>query len=159
VTIEIWSRLVELGGLFFSGLLAGEEVLVRFGVRQPLTALGDAAHIQMRQGLIRSLRILVPATYIPTVALAALASMVDGAGSAASFRWVALAALGIWTLATLFGTVPINAAALEWAPEAPPRDWKMLIDRWERLNTLRTWCAIVAFAALLTAVAPRLTQP
>jgi uncharacterized membrane protein len=59
-------------------------------------------------------------------------------------------------LATFFGTVPINAAALGWSPEAPPANWKAQVDRWERLNTVRAWAALVAFACFLTAAAIRL---
>ena len=65
-------------------------------------------------------------------------------------------ALLIWFLVTLFGTVPINTAALEWQPDEPPRDWRALVDRWERLNTIRAWAAILAFGFFLTAVAVRL---
>ena len=50
---------------------------------------------------------------------------------------------------TLGGTVPINAAALEWDASAPPVTWRVQVDRWERLNTVRTWAAVVAFALLL----------
>jgi uncharacterized membrane protein len=47
------------------------------------------------------------------------------------------------------GTVPINEAAIEWDPAAPPANWRALVDRWEALNSVRAWLAIGAFALLL----------
>jgi hypothetical protein len=54
---------------------------------------------------------------------------------------------------TLTGTVPINAAILEWAATAPPANWRALVRRWEQLDTARSWAAIAAFALFLTALA------
>ena len=135
--------------LFFAGLLAGEELAVRYGVRAPVAALADAAHIQLRQGLIRTLRILVPIVFLPALGLTVVAAVIDGD----IFRWAAVAAIAVFALATFGGTVPINAAALDWRPEAPPNDWKAQIERWERLNTVRCWTALLTFALLLTGAA------
>jgi uncharacterized membrane protein len=118
--------------LLGAGLLAGEELVIRYGVRGPLARLDDEAHIRLRQALIIRLRVLVPAIYLPTAA-------------------TAVALLG-WVAVTLGGTVPINAAALAWAPAAPPPDWRARVDRWERLNTVRAWLALAAFVLLLAAV-------
>jgi hypothetical protein len=139
-------------GLLFAGLLAGAEVVVRYGVRGPLAALDDAAHIRMRQALIRTLRVLVPALYLPALLLGVAGAIIGGAAT----RWAGVAALLVWTAATFFGTVPINEAALGWAPDAPPADWVALVERWERLNTVRTVAAVAAFCCFLAAVAGRL---
>jgi hypothetical protein len=45
--------------------------------------------------------------------------------------------------------VPINEAALDWDPAAPPGNWRALVDRWEGLNSVRAWLAVGAFALLL----------
>jgi len=131
--------------LFFAGLLAGEELAVRYGVRAPVAALADAAHIQLRQGLIRTLRILVPIVFLPTLGLTLAAAIVAGN----PLRWAAVAAIAVFTGATFLGTVPINAAALDWRPDAPPGDWRAQIERWERLNTVRCWAALLTFGLLL----------
>jgi len=52
------------------------------------------------------------------------AAIVDGTDAGAVFRWAGVVALLVRFLVTLFGTVPINAAALEWQPDAPPGNWK-----------------------------------
>jgi uncharacterized membrane protein len=139
--------------LFGAGMLAGEEFVVRYGVRRPLGSLDDQAHIRMRQALIRPLRVLVPAIYLPTVLSALAVTILDGAGPGLPFRCAAVAALLGWITITLGGTVPINAAALDWDPSAPPDGWRSQVDRWERLNSVRAWLAISAFALLLTGTA------
>jgi uncharacterized membrane protein len=152
----VYRIVVEFVSLFLAGMLAGEEFVVRYGVRGPLAALDDRAHIQLRLGLIRTLRVLVPAIAVPAFVSGIAVAILDGTRAGAVFRWAGVLALLIWFLVTVFGTVPINEAAFEWHPDAPPSGWKALVDRWERLNTVRTWAAVLAFALLLTGVALRL---
>jgi uncharacterized membrane protein len=140
---------IEFAALFLTGLLAGEEFVVRYGVRGPLAALDDRAHIEFRQGLIRTLRVLVPAIFGPALAAGVAAAIAAGTGPGVALRWAAVLALLGWALVTLFGTVPINSGALDWRSAAPPADWKALIARWERLDTIRTWAAVLAFALFL----------
>jgi uncharacterized membrane protein len=148
---------IEFIGLFLTGILAGEELVVRYGVRVPLAALDDRSHIQFRQGLIRTLRVLVPAIFLPAFAAGIAVAILAGTSAGFAFRWAGVLALLSWFLVTLFGTVPINEGALDWRPDAPPGNWKALVDRWERLNAVRTCAAVLAFAFFLTAVALRTT--
>jgi uncharacterized membrane protein len=136
-------------GVFGAGLLGGEEFVIRYGARGPLSRLDQEPHIRMRQGLIRTLRILVPAIFLPTLLFAVAVTIVDGADSGLVFRCAAILALLAWGGVTIRGTVPINEAAVEWDPAAPPADWRAMIDRWEDLNSVRAWLAIGAFASLL----------
>jgi len=135
--------------VFGAGLLAGEEFVIRYGVREPLSRLDQEPHIRMRQGLIRTLRVLVPAILVPTLLSAVAVTVVDGADGALAFRCAAILALLAWVAVTLRGTVPINEAALDWDPAAPPDNWRALVDRWENLNSVRAWLAMGAFALLL----------
>jgi uncharacterized membrane protein len=135
--------------VFGGGLLGGEEFVIRYGVRGPLARLEQEPHIRMRQGLIRTLRILVPSIFLPTLLSAVTVTVVDGADSGLAFRCAAILALLAWGAVTIRGTVPINEAAIEWDPAAPPANWRAVVDRWEDLNTVRAWLAIVAFALLL----------
>lgn len=140
-----------LASVFFAGLLAGEEFVIRCGVRGPLASLPDGPHILMRQALIRSLRVLVPVLYLLTLLTTVATTCIDGARYL-PLRGAGVAALVVWMALTIGGTVPINAAAIEWDADAPPADWRTQIDRWERLNTIRTTAAVVAFALLLTSL-------
>ncbi len=56
--------------LFFAGLLAGALFVIDYGVGPAIAAvLDDQAQIQVRQALIQSLRVLVPAIFVPTILL------------------------------------------------------------------------------------------
>jgi uncharacterized membrane protein len=146
---EVLGAIAVLG----AGLLAGEEMAVRYGVRGPLASLDDESHIRLRQALVRILRVLVPAVYLPTLVCAAAAALLTGTGATQGLRAAAVLALLAWIGVTLGGTVPINAAVLDWSPSDPPQDWRARVDRWERLNTVRTWLAISAFVLLIVALA------
>jgi uncharacterized membrane protein len=141
-------RLLEFFNLFGAGLLAGIEFAVRFGVRGPLTVLDERPQIQIRQALIKTLRLLVPAVYVPTFLSGILLTIRYGT----AWRWVAVAALLAWTVTTFAGTVPLNQRLYDWDPDAPPADWRAVIQRWHLLDTIRTWAALLAFASFLTAV-------
>jgi hypothetical protein len=141
--------LIEFVSLFFAGMLAGEEFIVRYGLSGPLAALDDRPHIRLRQLLIRKLRVIVPilffAAFLPGIA----AMVINGPGPGFGFRCAGVLALFIWILITLIGTAPINKGALTWPPAAPPANWKAKIDLWKRLDTFRAWLAILAFGCFL----------
>jgi uncharacterized membrane protein len=139
--------------VFGAGLLAGEELLIRYGVRGPLASIDDESHIRLRKALVLRLRVLVPAMYLLTLLSAGVAAIASGRGDALVLRGAALLALLVWIGVTLGGTAKINAAVLDWSPTVPPEDWREQVDRWERLNTVRTWLAVVAFALLVVALA------
>lgn len=144
-------QILESINVFFAGLLAGAELTVRFGVRGPLAALDPEPQIRLRQGLIRTLRVLVPALYLPAFGSGLAVTALDPGGAGLGPRCAGVAALLVWTVTTFAGTVPINAAALDWQPTAPPADHDRTIRRWERLDTVRTGAAVAAFVCFLVA--------
>ena len=103
--------------------------------------------------MIYKLRILVPAMYVLTLLSALAVTVLDGASGGTAFDGGAIAALATWIAATLAGTVPINEAVLEWSASAPPATWRKQVDRWEHINTLRTWAAVIAFSSLSVSLA------
>ncbi|MGD8166771.1 anthrone oxygenase family protein [Herbiconiux sp. P16] len=147
------ATVIELVALFLSGLLAGEEFVVRYGVQPALSAMPDLPHVLARQALVRRLRILVPALMVPTVLLAITALIVGGTSPGVGFRWAALAPLVAFLGFSFLGTVPINIRVNDWTPDAPPADWKDVVRRWERIDVFRSSAAILAFAAALLALA------
>jgi len=148
--------IIEFISLFLAGLLAGEELVVRYGVHVSLANLDEPSQIRVRQALILRLRVLVPAIFLPTAITGVAVLIINGAGPGFGFQLAGMLALLIFILTTLIGTVPINKGALDWKPEAPPSNWKKLIVRWERLDVIRSSSAILAFAFFLTAVALQL---
>jgi hypothetical protein len=148
--------ILEFFNLFCTGVLAGAELIVRFGVRGPITVLDEQPQVRLRQALIRKLRVLVPGVYVPTALSAVGVAVLAGTGPGFAFRCMGLLAVLLWTLTTFLGTVPINADMLTWRPEAPPNHWRAIVGKWERLDTVRFWAAVMAFTFFLTAVALRL---
>src|SRR3954465_2486662 len=95
---------IEIVSLYLAGLLAGEELVVRYAVHPALGRLDPRGQIVTRQALIVTLRILAPALFFATLATTVAAQFVDPS----PVRWAALGALAVWFLATALGTVPIN---------------------------------------------------
>lgn len=147
------AEIIGLVNLFWVGILAGEEFTIRYGVRAPVSSLEERSHIQLRQALIYKLRILVPIVFALTILSGVIVTIVAGFDQGFGWRCAGLLALITFISVTLKGTVPINEAALSWNPAAPPENWRVLIKRWERLDTVRCWAAIMAFALFLTALA------
>lgn len=133
----------------FSGLLAGEELVVRWGVAPAMSTLPDAAHLRVRIALVRRLRVLVPMLIGPTV-LATLAVAVWAAPG--PWAWAALAALVVFVASSALGTVPINMQVIDWDPDRPPTDWRTLVARWEAIDVLRSSTAVGTFVLLVLAV-------
>jgi hypothetical protein len=142
---------LDLVSLFFGGLLAGEEFVVRYGVHPSLAVLDERAQLLARQGLIHRLRVLVPSILVPAV-LTAMATLVfAGTGSGYGFRWAAAISMVAFVLVTFLGTVRLNSQIDAWPVDAPPPDWKATVHRWEQLDVFRSSTAILAFVFLLLA--------
>ena len=147
--------ILEFVELFCAGLLAGAEFIVCFGARSTITVLDEQPQVQLRQALIRRLRLLVPAVYVPALLSAVAVTVLADTGDGFGFRCLGLLAVLAWTVTTFLGTVPINKATLTWRPDAPPKEWRAVVSRWERLDKVRFWAAVIAFAFFLTAGALR----
>ena len=141
-----------------AGVLAGEEFVIRYGVRAPVASLEERPHLLLRQALIRSLRILVPAVFGLTILSGIAVTILGGLGLGLELRCAGLLALLAFISITLGGTVPINQAILTWDVAAPPQDWQTLVKRWDRLDTARTWAAISAFCLFLAAVVAQISN-
>ena len=143
---------VQYIGLFLVGVLAGEELVVRYGIHPALSSLDDRAHVLARQALVRRLRVVVPIVMLPAAAFA-VATLVVVTGSGLAMRYAAVAAMAVFLLLSFLGTVPINIKVNDWQADAPPVDWKNLVRRWARIDVLRSTAATAAFLFLVLAVA------
>lgn len=141
--------LFPLLSIFFAGLLAGEELVVRYAVHPALMRLERDRQIAVRQALIRTLRILAPSLFLLTLATTVVALIV----AAGPVLIAALVALGGWLLATALGTVPINIRVADWVPASPPADADAVLRRWAMIDIVRSSFAIIAFALVVLALA------
>ena len=151
-------NVLEFINVLCAGVLAGEEFVIRYGVRAPVASLDERPHLQLRQALIRTLRVLVPAVFGLTILSGIAVTVLGGPGIVLGLRCAGLLALLAFIAITLGGTVPINRAILTWDVGAPPKDWQTLVRRWERLDTARTWAAISAFCLFLAAVVAQISN-
>jgi uncharacterized membrane protein len=143
--------------LFFSGILAGALFVIDYGVGHAVAAvLDEQSQIQVRQALILSLRVLVPAIFGLTILSGVAITVLDGFDPGFAFRLAGLFVVLTSFLLALTGTAPINAAVLTWQPGAPPKNWRTLVSQWQRFDRARTWVAVTGFALFLTATALKL---
>lgn len=143
----------ELAALFCGGILAGMEIVIHYGLRAPSDTLDARAQLQLRQALIYRLRVLVPAVFVPAAVSTIAATALTASGSGIWFRVASVTAIVLWIVVRIVGTVPINSATLEWKLDAPPKNWKALVDHAERFHIVGVWAIVVAFATALVAAA------
>jgi hypothetical protein len=139
----------ELLELFVVGLLAGFEVAVHYGIGVPPSALTESAQIILRQALVRRLRVLAPVLFVPSLVLAIMIAVNERNEPQSWLRYIAVSMLLVWMIIRIARTVPVNSATLEWNPEAPPRDWRSLVQRTEQFHVVAAWAAVVAFLTSL----------
>ncbi len=150
------ATVLDFVNVFFSGMLAGIEFVIHYGLRGPSEILDEHSQLQLRQALVMRLRVLVPAFFVPTAVSGIALTVLDGAAPGFWFRCAGVLAMLIWILIRVIGTVPINSATLTWQPDAPPKDWKALVNHAERFHIVGVWAMVMAFAFFLTAVALKL---
>jgi hypothetical protein len=106
--------------------------------------------------MVRRLRLLVPAFFLPAAVSGIAVTILDSDAPGFWLRGVALLTMLIWVLIRVVGTVPINSATLTWQPTAPPKNWKALVNHAERFHIVGVWAMVLAFALFLTAIALQL---
>lgn len=135
--------------LLFVGLLAGIELAVHYGIGAPPLALSQSAQILLRQALVRRLRILIPAAFVPAFLFAVLVAFQQRHAPDPWLRWISVGMFLLWIVIRILRTVPVNSATLDWDPEAPPANWRSQVERTERFHVLGAWAAVIAFLCAL----------
>jgi hypothetical protein len=143
--------LLRFFNLVFAGALAGFEIGVHYGLGPPPASLREDAQILLRQTMVLRLRVLAPAIFFPTLASAVALFIRDRSSADVWLRSVALGALGLWIVFRVVRTIPVNSATLTWQPNAPPENWRKLVEKAEKAHKLAAWAAVVAFACLVAA--------
>ena len=105
--------------VFGAGLLAGEEFVIRYGVRGPLSRLVQEPHIRMRRGSSAPCASWSRRSLAPTLLSAVAVTVVDGADRGLAFRCAGHSPSLAWVAVDAPGHVPINEAALDWDPARP----------------------------------------
>ena len=155
VVNHVIDRDAAFRGVFFAGILAGEEIVIHYGYvdRRRRWTKGRRS---LRQGLVRTLRVLVAACFVPSAVSGIAVTLLDGVAPGFGFRCAGVMGLLLWLGVRIVGTVPISRASLAWQPTAPPTEWRTRLDRAERFHIVGAWAAVLVFASFLAALdAPR----
>jgi len=137
--------------LLSAGVLAGFEIAVHYGLGAPPESLREDAQIVLRQIMVLRLRILAPALFLPTLVFGMAIAVRERHDGGQLLRSVVLCGLFLWIVIRVARTVPVNSATLEWKPDAPPQNWRELVERTERYHVIAAWAAVITFICFLKA--------
>jgi uncharacterized membrane protein len=137
--------------LLLVGLVAGSM----FGIWRgyDVTAFTPATFVEVHQGAVRGLNILLPVMAAAALALTLLLAVLGRNRPAALGLYLA-AALAIIAggIITRFFNQPINEQIMGWTPAAIPADWTTLRDSWWNWHLVRLVATLGAELLLIAAV-------
>lgn len=139
-----------------TGLFAGLIWTFAVAIDRAEERLDAVQYATWRQFLIVDLDrgilpVLVLTALAPVVALVALRHRRTSTAWRLAALSFAVYLVGVMAY-TILLNVPINNAMLAWDAANPPADWAELRDRWDLLNTIRTFVTIAAFVGYLVAL-------
>ena len=145
--------MLTFGVLVILGFTACSEFGSYAFVHPVIRQLPPAEHIRVEQGLLKTFGRVMP-VLMPLSGVLSVAFALTGDGDAfdRTVRWAAALFLLASVITTVTGNVPINIATGRWHPERLPDDWKVVRNRWERFQAIRTWLLLLAFVLLCLAV-------
>jgi uncharacterized membrane protein len=117
------------------------------------TSFAPATFLEMHQGAVRGLNVLLPALGFASITLTLI--LVWSARGKGYLFWLYLSALLFMVaagIATRFFNQPINAQVMAWTLESLPGNWAELRTEWWNWHLWRTVFSISALALLLAAI-------
>lgn len=134
-------RVLRVANLSCAALSAGAQVAALAVIAPQRHEHPPETAVLLHQRATPRIDRYVPAAAVGTL-LTALPLVRDG-------RWSALTVLaGLGTIATALGLgMPLDRRIAAWSPTAPPPDHAAVFHRWDRVHTVRTACAVVAFVS------------
>ena len=126
-----------------------------FGIWRGFNPAGYSAStfIEMHQGAVRGLNVLLPAMGLVTLLLTAgLAALSRNRPGVLLLYGAALVAIAIAGAVTRFGNQPINEQIMGWTITTLPADWAAIRDKWLDLNLVRVASSFVGEALLIAAI-------
>jgi uncharacterized membrane protein len=146
---------VRIVALICTGLSAGIFLGHRAGVSLAMPVLNPSSFIQLQQ--------VIHKTFVRMMPVLILGGLVGSAGWAILLRshwrtdeFLLVSAASVAMICILAMTravnIPINRRLMTWDAAAPPSDLRVVWAPWERIHSVRTVLAIVAFAAEVIAL-------
>ncbi len=143
--------LVQLLAISLISLVAGST----FGIWQGYDphSYSPATFVEVHQGAVRGLNILLPAIAMAGLALtAALAIISRNRPVVLGLYVIAIAGFIVGGVITRFVNQPINAQVMTWTTEALPSDWAGIRDIWWQWHIVRTIVSILTELVLILAI-------
>lgn len=137
--------------LLLLGLVAGSM----FGIWRgyDITAYAPATFVEVHQGAVRGLNILLPAMAAAALALVVLLAVLGRHRPAVLGLYLAAAlAIIVGGIITRFLNQPINDQIMGWTLSSIPSDWATLRDRWWTWHVVRLTATLGAEVLLIAAV-------
>jgi Domain of unknown function (DUF1772) len=114
------------------------------------TGISGPAYIEVQQGAIRGLNVLIPVMGGIAVLLVLVDTWISRAAKARmAMLLIAAVLLVAAALITRLENQPINAIVLTWNAQSPPAGWEALRDQWWHWHMIRTWVTVAGLALLL----------
>lgn len=142
------------------GLLTGLEFCSTYCVHPAFLNLEPTAYIPVRQALDKTFTPIV-ASLIFTSGILLFANLftVKKKMSLEFFLYLtAFILFQIGIIITIKGTVPINIAIDKMNPMFPPIDLNEMREKWNVLNTYRTWSSLAGFSLYSAAIFTKITR-
>jgi uncharacterized membrane protein len=150
--------IVRIVALICTGLVAGIFLGHRAGVSRAMPVLNPSSFIQLQQVIHKTFARMMPVLILSAL----LGSVVWGVLLRSRWRtdefWLVTgASLALMCILAMTRAVniPINKRLMTWNAAAPPSDLSTVWATWERIHSIRTVLAIVAFAAEVIALSIR----
>jgi len=141
----------QILALLLLGLVAGSM----FGIWRgfDFTTYTPATYVEVHQGSVRGLNVLLPAMAMASIVLVLLLAVLARHRPAVWGLYLAAAlAMVAAGLVTRFLNQPINARIMAWTPQAMPADWTALRDSWWHWHLVRLASAAGAQILLIAAI-------
>lgn len=142
---------VQIVAICLVSLVAGST----FGIWQGYNphAYSPATFVEVHQGAVRGLNVLLPAIALAGLALTAVLAFASrGRIAVFSLYMIAIAGFIVGGVITRFINQPINAQIMTWTPDALPADWTAIRDDWWNWHVIRTFVTVLTEIVLIVAV-------
>ena len=111
--------------------------------------LSPVAFVEMHQGAVRGLNILLPVVgLVAILSTALLLALARNRLRRRALLATAAIAFVVAGLVTRFGNQPINAIVMTWSPDAVPEGWNGFRDGWWSYHLVRTAASCLGFLCL-----------
>jgi hypothetical protein len=136
--------------IVIAGLLAGSMFGIWRGYNP--AAFSATAFLEMHQGAVRGLNLLLPLMGLTTILMALALAYLSGRGASAFPLYLTAAAGFIAAgVVTRFLNQPINAEIMGWTSATVPAGWEALRDTWWSWHQVRLASTAAGFVLLVLA--------